>query len=143
MTSNWAMTHPAILPVLITHIPKKLEAAQKSLDNIQNQIAEAKAELQRPFPQEELLNEKQKRLNEVNAMLDLDKKEDDLFLESEESDDISVLPDTRTISPGIPRQTCADQPRQPSILSRLQEAKEKAAQHTSSVLPALRTEQSL
>ena len=127
----------------LLHIPKKLEAAQKSLDNIQNQIAEAKAELQRPFPQEELLNEKQKRLNEVNAMLDLDKKEDDLFLESEESDDISVLPDTRTISPGISRQTCADQPRQPSILSRLQEAKEKAAQHTSSVLPALRTEQSL
>ena len=127
----------------LLHIPKKLESAQKSLDNIQNQIAEAKAELQRPFPQEELLNEKQKRLNEVNAMLDMDKKEDDLFLESEESDDISVLPDTRTISPGISRQTCADQPRQPSILSRLQEAKEKAAQHTSSVLPALRTEQSL
>ena len=127
----------------LLHIPQKLEAAQKSLDNIQNQIAEAKAELQRPFPQEELLNEKQKRLNEVNTMLDLDKKEDDLFLESEESDDISVLPDTRTISPGISRQTCADQPRQPSILSRLQEAKEKAAQHTSSVLPALRTEQSL
>ena len=69
----------------LLHIPQKLEAAQKSLDNIQNQIAEAKAELQRPFPQEELLNEKQKRLNEVNAMLDLDKKEDDLFLESEES----------------------------------------------------------
>ena len=127
----------------LLHIPKKLESAQKSLDNIQNQIAEAKAELRRPFPQEELLNEKQKRLNEVNAMLDLDKKEDDLFLESEESDDISVLPDTRTISLGISRQTCADQPRQPSILSRLQEAKEKAVQHTSSVLPALRTEQSL
>ena len=144
----------------LLHIPQKLEAAQKSLDNIQNQIAEAKAELQRPFPQEELLNEKQKRLNEVNAMLDLDKKEDDLFLESEESDDISesneecvsfsepdddnyVFPDTQITSPGISRQTCADQPRQRSILSRLQEAKEKAAQHTSSVLPALRTEQSL
>ena len=80
---------------------------------------------------------------EVNAMLDLDKKEDDLFLESEESDDSSILPDTRIISPDISRQTCADQPRQPSILSRLQEAKEKAALHTSSVLPALRTEQSL
>ena len=144
----------------LLHIPKKLEAAQKSLDNIQNQIAEAKAELQRPFPQEELLNEKQKRLNEVNAMLDLDKKEDDLFLESEESDDISesneecvsfsepdddsyVLPDTQITSPGISHQVYADQPRQPSILSRLQEAKEKVSQHTSSVLPSLRTEQSL
>ena len=82
-------------------------------------------------------------IGEVNAMLDLDKKEDDLFLESEESDDSSILPDTRIISPDISRQTCADQLRQPSILSRLQEAKEKAAQHTSSVLPALRTEQSL
>lgn len=144
----------------LQHIPIKLKAAQKSLDNVQNQIAEAKAELQRPFPQEELLNEKQKRLNEVNAMLDLDKKEDDLFLESEESNDISesnekcvsfsepdddsyVLPDTQITSPGISHQAYADQPRQPSILSRLQEAKEKAAQHTSSVLPALRTEQSL
>lgn len=128
----------------LLHIPKKLEAAQKSLDNIQNQITEAKAELQRPFPQEELLNEKQKRLNEVNAMLDLDKKEDDLFLESEESDDSPLFPDTRITSPDISHQTCAaDQPQQPSILSRLQEAKEKAAQHTSSVLPSLRTEQSL
>ena len=141
-------------------IPKKLEAAQKSLDNVQNQISEAKAELQRPFPQEELLNEKQKRLNEVNVMLDLDKKEDDLFLDSEESDIISesneecvsfsepdeesyVLPDTRITSPGISRQAYAEQPRQPSILSRLQEAKEKVSHHTSSVLPALRTEQSL
>lgn len=144
----------------LQHIPIKLKAAQKSLDNVQNQIAEAKAELQRPFPQEELLNEKQKRLNEVNAMLDLDKKEDDLFLESEESDDISesneecvsfsepdddnyVLPDTRSTSPGISHQAYADQPRQPSILSRLQEAKEKVSQHTSSVLPASRTEQIL
>lgn len=77
-------------------------------------------------------------------MLDLDKKEDDLFLESEESDDSPLLPNTRITSPDISHQTCAaDQPRHPSILSRLQEAKEKAAQHTSSVLPALRTEQSL
>lgn len=144
----------------LQHIPIKLKAAQKSLDNVQNQIVEAKAELQRPFPQEELLNEKQKRLNEVNAMLDLDKKEDDLFLESEESDDISesneecvsfsepdddsyVLPDTQITSPGISHQVYADQPRQPSILSRLQEAKEKVSHHTSSVLLALRTEQSL
>ena len=127
----------------LQHIPIKLKAAQKSLDNVQNQIAAAKAELQRPFPQEELLNEKQKRLNEVNAMLDLDKKEDDLFLESEESDDSPLLPDTQITSPGISHQAYADQLRQPSILSRLQEAKEKAAQHTSSVLPALRTEQSL
>ena len=144
----------------LLHIPKKLEAAQKTLDNVQNQISEAKAELQRPFPQEELLNEKQKRLNEVNAMLDLDKKEDDLFLESEGSDNISesneecvsfsehdedsyILPDARITSPGISRQAYADQPRHPSILSRLQEAKEKVSQHTSSVLPASRTEQIL
>ena len=144
----------------LLHIPKKLQAAQKTLDNVQNQISEAKAELQRPFPQEELLNEKQKRLNEVNAMLDLDKKEDDLFLGSEGSDNISesneecvsfsehdedsyILPDARITSPGISRQAYADQPRHPSILSRLQEAKEKVSQHTSSVLPASRTEQIL
>ena len=93
-------------------------------------------------------------------MLDLDKKEDDLFLGSEGSDNISesneecvsfsehdedsyILPDARITSPGISRQAYADQPRHPSILSRLQEAKEKVSQHTSSVLPASRTEQIL
>ena len=38
----------------------------------------AKAEVQKPFPQEEELKTKSERLNELNAMLNLDKRENEI-----------------------------------------------------------------
>lgn len=42
------------------------------------QLENAKVEVQKPFPQEEELKTKTERLNELNALLNLDKKENEI-----------------------------------------------------------------
>ena len=56
----------------IDNIPKHLEETKEALENVRNQIAGAKAELGRPFPQEEDLKTKSARLAELNAELNID-----------------------------------------------------------------------
>ena len=48
------------------------------LENTRVQLENAKAEVQKPFPQEEELAAKTARLNELNALLNLDKKENEI-----------------------------------------------------------------
>ena len=47
-------------------------------ENTRVQLENAKAEVQKPFPQEEELKTKSARLNELNAMLNLDKRENEI-----------------------------------------------------------------
>ena len=56
----------------IDNIPKRLEETKEALANVRNQIVGAKAELGRPFPQEEDLKIKSARLAELNAELNID-----------------------------------------------------------------------
>lgn len=42
------------------------------------QLANAKVEVEKPFPQEEELREKTARLNELNVMLSMDKPENEI-----------------------------------------------------------------
>lgn len=59
----------------------------------QQQIEDARAEVQRPFPQEEELRAKEARLAELNALLNLDEKDAVLLdeAESEEERDEEAL----------------------------------------------------
>ena len=50
----------------------------EQLENTQVQLENAKAEVQKPFPQEEELKTKSARLNELNAILNLDKRENEI-----------------------------------------------------------------
>ena len=50
----------------------------EQLENTRVQLENAKAEVQKPFPQEEELAAKTARLNELNALLNLDKKENEI-----------------------------------------------------------------
>ena len=47
----------------------------EQLENTHIQLDNAKTEVQKPFPQEEELAAKTTRLNELNALLNLDKRE--------------------------------------------------------------------
>lgn len=58
----------------LTGIPKRLKTAQDRLDNLCAQMENAKAELGRPFPQENELRVKPARLVELNAELNIDEK---------------------------------------------------------------------
>lgn len=57
---------------------EKLTACEAQLENTNVQLENAKLEVQKPFPQEEELKTRTARLNELNAMLNLDKRENEI-----------------------------------------------------------------
>ena len=57
---------------------EKLTACEAQLENTKVQLENAKLEVQKPFPQEDELKTKTARLNELNAMLNLDKRENEI-----------------------------------------------------------------
>ncbi len=59
---------------VLNQIPEKIQAAQAQLDNVRNQLETAKAEVGKPFPQEDELRTKNARLNELNAELNIDER---------------------------------------------------------------------
>ena len=58
-------------------MPIQLEEAQTKLSNVEHQLETAKAEVDKPFPQEAELSEKLERLAELNALLNMDEKGND------------------------------------------------------------------
>jgi len=55
-------------------MPERLKNVHSQLDNLYSQMAAAKSEIGKPFPQEAELQEKSARLAELNALLDIDGK---------------------------------------------------------------------
>ena len=97
-------------------IEKTLPQVERRLETLQQQLAEAKEEVQRPFPQEAELNEKSARLAELNALLDMDEKRDDAALGMDEEVTDSELP-----APKREIERSADSVKRPSILAQLHE----------------------
>lgn len=60
---------------LLASLENKCETVKQNLDSVIKQRAVAKAELGKPFAMEEELEEKNKRLAELNALLNLDEKD--------------------------------------------------------------------
>lgn len=58
-------------------MPKQLAEAQTKLENVEHQLETAKAEVQKPFSQEQELAEKLDRLSALNALLNMDEKGND------------------------------------------------------------------
>lgn len=56
---------------------KQLEEAIAKLANVEQQLETAKIEVEKPFPQEQELNDKLTRLAELNSLLDMDDKGED------------------------------------------------------------------
>ena len=53
-------------------MPQRLEAVKNQLDNLYQQQAAAKAEVGKPFPQEQELRDKSARLAELDVLLNMD-----------------------------------------------------------------------
>ena len=58
----------------LSDMPKRLQNVHAQLDNLHSQMAAAKAEIGKPFPQEAELAQKSARLAELNALLDIDSR---------------------------------------------------------------------
>ena len=100
----------------LASIEKALPQVERRLETLQQQLAEAKEEVQRPFPQEAELNEKSARLAELNALLDMDEKGDDAALGMDEE-----VPDSELPAPKREIERSADSVKRPSILAQLHE----------------------
>lgn len=72
---------------MITSLPDKLKAAELLLENTKTQFENAKEQIEKPFPQEEELRAKSERLTELNALLDMDHKENEIA-DSEIADNV-------------------------------------------------------
>lgn len=62
----------------IEKLPERLEAKKQELSTLEQQFATAKAEVEKPFDKEEELIEKTNRLNVLNGLLNVDKRENEL-----------------------------------------------------------------
>ena len=74
-------------------LPKRLEMNEMELDNLKKQFETAKVDVERPFPQEEELKAKTDRLNELNALLNADKRENEIV--GGEPDEGEELPEKK------------------------------------------------
>ena len=70
-----------------------LENCERQLENTQQQLEAAKIAVQEPFPQEEELQKKSARLDELNILLNLDKKENEI-VDGDRADDDGDRPTT-------------------------------------------------
>ena len=69
-------------------LPKRLEINEQELENTKKQFETAKVDVGKPFNQEEELTAKTARLNELNALLNVDKRENEIVgCEPDEGDD--------------------------------------------------------
>ena len=92
---------------VLNQIPARIQAAQAQLETVQNQLETAKAEVNKPFPQEEELKTKSARLNELNAELNIDERApiertaecpaDDIVAKSEKPSVLDRLKSTQPI----------------------------------------------
>ena len=64
---------------VLNNIENKLETAKNNLEDTKKQFENAKLETQRPFPQEEELKQKSKRLDELNIQLNLNEKDKEII----------------------------------------------------------------
>ena len=86
-------------------IPARLEKAEQQLDNLRSQQEAAQAELGKPFPQEAELAEKSARLAELDALLNMDDRENDDPDRERTTEKPSVLAELRDRAGRIPPMT--------------------------------------
>lgn len=79
---------------LISGFEERRVVCTEQLAHTRQQLESAKTEIQKPFPQEEALKTKSARLDELNILLNLDKRENEI-VDGERSED-SEEPDGKS-----------------------------------------------
>ena len=81
---------------LLESLPLKEQAYREKLSDLHNQLETAKVEVLKPFPREEELQAKLARLEELNALLNMDKREPEVVAETEAPDNSQQSPTRKT-----------------------------------------------
>lgn len=78
---------------MLAGMPEKRKTYVEHLENAKKQLENAKAEVEKPFLQEEELSRKMERLAELNALLDMDHKDNEIV--DGERDDVETSRNSR------------------------------------------------
>ena len=117
------------------------------LETVQQQLATAREEVEKPFAKEDELAEKMERLSELNALLNMDDKGPSEALGMEEDvQEVADRPRKAVSYAGrvSDASRIADGARKPSVLGKLKEAKDRlAGNHKGSQKLAKKKEQEL
>ena len=81
---------------LLESLPLKEQACREKLSDLHNQLETARVEVLKPFPREEELQAKLARLEELNALLNMDKREPEIVAETEAPDNSQQPPTRKT-----------------------------------------------
>ena len=81
---------------LLESLPLKEQACREKLSDLHNQLETAKVEVLKPFPREEELQTKLARLEELNALLNMEKREPEVVAETEAPDNSQQPPTRKT-----------------------------------------------
>ena len=104
-------------------IPQRLASIETQLENLSNQQANAKAELERPFEREQELADKSKRLAELDSMLNLDGVPDIVVMGDAEIDAVDeIIEDDGIAAKAVP----TSGKKKPSLLETLERNAEKS-----------------
>ena len=76
---------------VLESLPSRLSACEKALATLKEQMDNAKAEVEKPFEQEQELSEKAARLAELDALLNIDKRENDVLDAEPEHTEIETV----------------------------------------------------
>ena len=79
----------------IEKIPERLEVKKQELETTEQQFATAKKEVEKPFDREQELTEKTNRLNVLNGLLNVDKRENELVDGAPDEGDSIHIPKER------------------------------------------------
>lgn len=109
---------------------KKLAEAQMKLETLQEQLANAKAEVNRPFAKEEELAVKMERLSELNALLNMDEKGTSETLGMDDGAEVAdaARPYSNLAGRVSEASKILDEGRKPSALLKLREKQAEIAQ---------------
>lgn len=80
---------------MIERFANYLSDEKRELEETQHQFETAKIEVEKPFSREDELNEKTARLDELNILLNLDKRENELA--GDEPDEGEVEPERKVV----------------------------------------------
>ena len=131
----------------LSGIEKKLTESEVKLETVQQQLATAREEVEKPFAKEDELAEKMERLSELNALLNMDDKGPSEALGMEEDvQEVADRPRKAVSYAGrvSDASRIADGARKPSVLGKLKEAKDRlAGNHKGSQKLAKKKEQEL
>lgn len=106
----------------LTGIERSLPQVERRLENLEQQLAQAKEEAKRPFAQEAELTEKSARLAELNSLLNMDEKgsEDALGVDEDAAEtEVADRPRQPVNYAGRFAERTADNVRKPSVLAQL------------------------